>query len=299
MSIPARDYVWQCCHLKGSKKLALLALAEFADDAGVAKPGVDRIADYIGLEVRATQVVLHQLEASGYITIEVGKGLKTKSGWTNKYTIKGVQSTTPLQPEEMQAITPLDDEAVQQLTPLETEGVQKNTVRGAKSSTQGVQSFAPKPSDKNRQVNRQERSAPAAPDATPPRSPETRVQHQAILDAYTAALGYPLKNGGKEANAAAWLAKHGYVPEQTVACYRDLKRDPFWEEKHLSLQTVASQIGAWTKKHNGRAPPSAAQPKDTEALRAQVAAGASDPDRQARIAARLAEFNGRGRDERD
>src|SRR5262249_31932336 len=47
-----------------------------------------------------------------------------------------------------------------------------------------------------------------APEETQP-SP-----HQAIMQAYQQALGYPIKDGAKEGNAAKWLVKNGYTPEQ-------------------------------------------------------------------------------------
>lgn len=75
--------------------------------------------------------------------------------------------------------------------------------------------------------------------------------HQLIMDAYQESLGYAIRDGPKEGNAAKWLVKNGYTPEQVQTCYDHLKAQPFWREKHISLQTVAGQIGAYVQSKNG------------------------------------------------
>lgn len=92
-------------------------------------------------------------------------------------------------------------------------------------------------------------------------APETKelTPHQAIMDAYAQALGYPIKDGAKEGNAAKWLVKNNYTPAQVVGCYQSLRADPWWEGKHISLQTVAGKIGAWSQaKHKELVPPTVA-----------------------------------------
>ena len=68
--------------------------------------------------------------------------------------------------------------------------------------------------------------------------------HTKLMRLYQTALGYKIPNGGKEAAGAKRILKQ-YSPEDAIGCYRYLKSDPFWQGKHLSLQTVYEQIGAW------------------------------------------------------
>jgi phage replication O-like protein O len=78
-----------------------------------------------------------------------------------------------------------------------------------------------------------------------------KTDHQKIMDAYANALAYPIRDGPKEGNAAKWLVNNGYTAEQVEACYAHLKVQAFYTNKHLSLQTVASQIGAYLQSQNG------------------------------------------------
>ena len=81
--------------------------------------------------------------------------------------------------------------------------------------------------------------------------PVEKSDHQKIMDAYQESLGYAIRDGPKEGNAAKWLINNGYTPDQVQACYAHLKCQSFWREKHISLQTVAGQIGAYLQSKNG------------------------------------------------
>lgn len=77
-----------------------------------------------------------------------------------------------------------------------------------------------------------------------PEEVERTEQQKAIMSAYGKALGYAIANYGQENAGAATLVKAGYSAEQVVWCYLLMKGEPFWRDKHLSLQKVAGQIGA-------------------------------------------------------
>lgn len=77
-----------------------------------------------------------------------------------------------------------------------------------------------------------------------------------IMDAYLEALGYTPGNYGQESSAAKQLAKQGYLPVDVTAAYELLKQQPFWQTKHLSLQTLVKEIPALKQAHlNGVARP--------------------------------------------
>lgn len=111
---------------------------------------------------------------------------------------------------------------------------------------------------------------------TPDRTPDDQAyldRKKAIETAYVAALGYKPAAFAAEAKAAKWLAEQNYTPDQVVGCYEHLRADSFYDKKHIRLQTVANQIGAWLQTNRQRparaspgipliqAPPVNAKPK--------------------------------------
>ncbi len=62
-------------------RLLMLAIADHADDEGLAWPGVERLAAKCAVSARSVQRSLQQLEAAGWLVIEHGKG----RGNTNLY----------------------------------------------------------------------------------------------------------------------------------------------------------------------------------------------------------------------
>lgn len=69
------------------------------------------------------------------------------------------------------------------------------------------------------------------------------------LEKYQLLLGYKITNGGMEAQGVKKLVNAGYTWEQAEACYRSLKAEPFWKDKHLSLMKISTEIGAWLQRH--------------------------------------------------
>ncbi len=83
MSIDCITRVWNEAPYGGAALLALLALADYADDDGRSYPAVSTIAKKARLSDRGVQKLLIVLERDGWVTIDPGKGLKG----TNLYTI--------------------------------------------------------------------------------------------------------------------------------------------------------------------------------------------------------------------
>ena len=115
------------------------------------------------------------------------------------------------------------------------------------------------------------KAAPPAPPAsqkTSRKKPERTPEEQAYLDrkkaietAYVEALGYKPSAFVQEAKAAKWLAEQGYTPEQVTGCLRHLQADDWYAGKHISLQTVSKQIGAWVQANKPKPKPAAPETK--------------------------------------
>lgn len=124
MSIKVMSLVWKESKLGGSELLCLLAIADFADDNGVAYPSVTTLSEKIRMSKRNTNYILKKLETSGELEIDRNKG---RNG-CNLFRVKTLQGaiSAPLQPVSQ---------------------------GGATGFPQGVQPIAPEPS-----LNRQEPS---------------------------------------------------------------------------------------------------------------------------------------------
>lgn len=141
MSIKVQSHVWEHSPAKGGELLILLAIADFADDTGIAWPSIDTLAQKARLSTRQTQYNVRALIAGGQIAVEENAG----PHGTHRYRVLGVQS----------------------LQGAKTARVQSATQRGAISDTGGVQPIAPEPSvepSKNRHS-----SSPVSPKPKPAR----------------------------------------------------------------------------------------------------------------------------------
>ena len=74
MSIRIMSAIWDADELKDAELLAMLALADHANDDGVCWPSIKRIARKIRRSERQTQRILNQLEQRGWITRESRPG---------------------------------------------------------------------------------------------------------------------------------------------------------------------------------------------------------------------------------
>jgi hypothetical protein len=74
MSIKVMSWVWENGPEQQSARFVLLALADFANDAGECWPSIDGIARKVCMSDRGVQKVLRQLEADGWIATEIGGG---------------------------------------------------------------------------------------------------------------------------------------------------------------------------------------------------------------------------------
>ena len=131
MSIRITSEVWQNAPVGGTELLCLLALADFANDAGEAYPSIATLAGKLRMSERNTQYLLKKLEAQGLLRILRSTGPKG----CNLYQVQ-TSHTAKAAP------------------------VQSVACEGAMGSVKPVQTPAPKPS-----LNHQEPSSTRKPPA--------------------------------------------------------------------------------------------------------------------------------------
>lgn len=74
MSIRVMTRVWDHSTATGGTLLILLAIADFADDRGLAYPGMDRLAEKARLNPRNAQRAVRRLERTSELEVKVGAG---------------------------------------------------------------------------------------------------------------------------------------------------------------------------------------------------------------------------------
>jgi len=90
MSIKITSYLWECSTRSGSELLMLLAIADHANDQGKCWPSLETLARKCRVSKRQAINIIHQLEASGELSIKRGGG----RGNISVYTINGVAECT-------------------------------------------------------------------------------------------------------------------------------------------------------------------------------------------------------------
>lgn len=224
-------------------------------------------------EVNETLHLFVEMKNRGVRGIEV----RFHDNWLDWRILNGRSETpVPNGTKEVSNIQPLEQKEVFPLLPLAVE----NDANGIKRSTNDVSTSIPLSvcnkvlitTDQAEIVD----AAFAAPPAPAASQKTTRTKHerspeeQAYLDrkkaieaAYVEALGYTPVAFAQEAKAAKALARYPYTPEQVVGCLRHLQADAWYADKHISLQTVAKQIGAWVQSQqtNARRTPEPSRPE--------------------------------------
>lgn len=66
-----------------------------------------------------------------------------------------------------------------------------------------------------------------------------------LLTLYEKLLGYEPPSWGKEISGAKRITDKGYTNHAVEMCYKHFKSQQFWQDKHLSLSYIASNIDAW------------------------------------------------------
>lgn len=96
MSIKVMSWVWENGPKDPTERLTLLALADWADDAGSCYPSMIGIAEKTGVTERGARGIVRRLEANGWIIIKTGGG----RGGKNVYrVVMAKPGTTNPEPE--------------------------------------------------------------------------------------------------------------------------------------------------------------------------------------------------------
>jgi hypothetical protein len=159
MSVRSMARVWEGSKHSGTELLMLLAIADFADDAGRAYPSISTLAAKCRTKPRYAMVLLEALTASGELEVRKNAGPIGRGGRTNLYRIMFDQLTHQV-PELVNHGAPVDvaEPVNQSAPPQQAEAVHPGAPvnqsapvhQGSGSSAPGfrevVHQGAPKPS---------------------------------------------------------------------------------------------------------------------------------------------------------
>jgi hypothetical protein len=87
-------------------------------------------------------------------------------------------------------------------------------------------------------------------------SPEDASPHRQVMALWDAAMKSlnpkaRVKDGGAAGKAIQAMLARGYTPEEIMACWWRMKREPFWEDKYLSMTMVNRDIDDRLVERNG------------------------------------------------
>jgi hypothetical protein len=229
-------------------------LARLADEGGLCFPSLTYICETLGL-ARATAIkYLGKLETYGLVEMN-NRETGTGKIQTNAYRLLAVAPARTS--SDFEPVTSSPNEPVQNLTAGRHETSSNPEPALTSSNSRPVQNLTGSSSNSELDSTSEDStSVRDNPNGLSPKNSEPSKQavevsplsdHQRLMAAYRDTLGYPIPNGGQEGRAAKHLLGQGYTPEQVIACYQTLKAEAFWQGKHLSLQTVHKQIGAWLR----------------------------------------------------
>lgn len=110
MSIAVSTLVWANGPAKAADRLMMLAIADNADDHGLAWPGMDRLAAKCCVKPDAARSTVRRLEADGWVSVRRGGGGQGGHGQPNRYQLNmarlRVQQVPPVDGGESVERTP-------------------------------------------------------------------------------------------------------------------------------------------------------------------------------------------------
>ena len=161
MSFDVTKYVWKHSPHNGSELLMLLAIADHANDEGVAWPSIPTLAERCRVGKRMAIYILQKLERAGSIAIEQGRGRGNSSVYTVNME-KGAICCTLSTKGAMHCTN--SEEKVQSVAPITEEKVQSVAQKGAMHCTRILRD----PTEQDLRALSIENSAPQTSDEIPP-----------------------------------------------------------------------------------------------------------------------------------
>mgnify|MGYP001584552424 CR=1 FL=1 len=197
MSIKVMSWVWECSQQQGGALLVLLAIADFADDSGVAYPAIATLAAKARLSEASIHQIIRELIAAGELTVERQAGPHQANIF--QVTGEGCQNNTPRGVK----ITPSQNNTgVAHDTPgvsFQPQGVSPATQRGVVGDTQTV-------------INRQlePSSEPSAERASSANAPEALAAQNDFASGFQALRTIPAYRPvpDRDRSLTAWLTEH-------------------------------------------------------------------------------------------
>lgn len=233
MSFAARNWAWDC-DLPCPTKWVLFVLADFHnEETGQCNPSLRKIAQRVGLSTRSVDRHLVTLQDQGFIAIS--EGTRTDGSRTsNQYHLAIGHANTSCAIDNMAMAHADMSRHEPVIEPVKEPGNLKSVTDVPDLRAHG-QSGGKK--------------SKGQPD---PRVAET-------MQAVEYERGYVSTRYSAEASAVKAMLGMGYSPDDIMGCYRDMKRDPFWQGKALAMMTVRGQIGEW--RNRPASPPSSPPPR--------------------------------------
>lgn len=237
MSGRATTAVYDHSRHDASRLLVMLAIANAANDAQVAWPGIDEIARNARIGERQTQYVLRDLEASGELYRALGGGRRN----TTRYLI-----TLGLDEARIaQAIAQWFDVTADDAAQVAAQCVARLNARRVEPVTDAPAEEAP----------------PSAPPKVEPKSDGKPRQRDPLFDAVAAvSVMNPALCGSRIAKAANALRKVNATPSQ-VSEFRTWWLSDNWRASNTPVPTPEQVLANWEKARQGIAPkPAPASP---------------------------------------
>lgn len=306
MSIKVSAWVWKHSTQRGTLKLLTLALADFANDDGICWPSARTLASCLGETERHTRQLLKQLLACGDIIasenrnggrghttrygVAVGLNEKQRSIMSSKLANSVIQNTVlqnTVIPQETVSPGTVFVETVISSDINSVLQSQETVISGDPVEKRSSAVRRAKPRQKPEEIRHVDPSIdPSCISERESRSLAQADEHKNMMGAYQQLLNYKIPNGKQEGAAAKKLIAEHYTIAQVRACYEHLKAQPFYAERHVSLQTVYNQIGAYMtaskSKSNGRVTHEKAErPTTSEQLAARDSAHGAEANARA------------------
>lgn len=267
MSAKWMGYFFDDTELEGSTLLLALAIADHADNEGVAWPGVKRLAAKIRLGERRTKGLIRELVESGHLEISRQPG----RGHHAVLQLKRVQAVTPIKAERVSESAPIrKGEKVHGMTPIKEKGCNPESEKGAISGQERVQSessvyinhqeppmntqegVCADGSDKVQFISRS--PFPLTTASKPLDDPAWESFRDEVQDWYCQTLGVTSlfrKDLQETTELLTWLFENKFTLDDIQGFYGFAKAEK-WRQGQVTLSAIVKGIAAWREERRSQ-----------------------------------------------